>query len=252
MKSIGLLGCGNVATLIAKAGIPLECPAVYDQIPTRSERLASQLRSYACQDFDEFIQQSFDTVVELASIDAVHQFGPQILEADKDLIALSVGAFADKGFKDQMLAIAQRQGRTIRIPSGAIFGLDNLKIGRIGAIDHIRLRTTKPPEAFKLKLTESTCLFDGDAAECIKAYPKNVNVAAAISLAANKAVQLELWADPQATRNRHEVLVEGPFGQATIEVINEPSPDNPATSQLAAFSVLALLQAGDPHLLVGN
>jgi|GEM_PF-6925245 len=109
-----------------------------------------------------------------------------------------------------------------RIPSGAIFGLDNLKVGRIGGIDRIRLRTTKPPRAFKRKLSERTCLFDGDAAECVNAYPKNVNVAAAISLAADKTVHIELWADPEAT------------------------------SQLAAFSVLTLLQESEKHLLVGN
>lgn len=36
-------------------------------------------------------------------------------------------------------------GKKIRIPSGAIIGLDNLKIGQISPPEKLLLRTTKPP-----------------------------------------------------------------------------------------------------------
>jgi aspartate dehydrogenase len=45
------------------------------------------------------------------------------------LIILSVGAFADSASRQRLEELASRLGRTIRIPSGALFGLDNLKIG---------------------------------------------------------------------------------------------------------------------------
>ena len=85
--------------------------------------------------------------------------------------------------------------------------------------------------------------------------PKRPSICISCRLqAADCDVELELWADPAATCNRHEIQIEGHFGRATIDVVNEPSPDNPATSQLAAMSLLALLNEswGDPRLHVGN
>jgi aspartate dehydrogenase len=254
INTIGILGCGNIAGLLSDRGIPQAVAAVYDSIPERAENIGARLGARPCATFEEFIGQDFDAVVETASIDAVQSFGPAILEAGRNLVVLSGGAFADAGFRTRMMELAGNVGRRIHIPSGAIFGLDNLKIGQVGGIDRITQRTTKPPTAFRVEVTEATCLFRGNATECIASYPKNVNVAAAIALAADRDVTLELWADPAASANRHEILVEGRFGRATIEVVNEPSPDNPATSQLAALSLLALLRdsALDSALQVGN
>jgi aspartate dehydrogenase len=83
-------------------------------------------------------------------------------------------------------------------------------------------------------------------------YPRNVNVAVALSLAAERPVDMELWADPDVTQNTHEVIVSGDFGEAAITVQNVPSPDNPATSYLAALSILTLLDDFDRPLLIGT
>ena len=53
-------------------------------------------------------------------------------------------------------------------------------------------------------------------------------------------------------RNVHELFVEGDFGEAHIEVTNVPSPDNQATSYLAALSILSLLSNLDNPLIVGS
>ncbi|MEA2079487.1 MAG: aspartate dehydrogenase, partial [Pseudomonadota bacterium] len=42
------------------------------------------------------------------------------------------------------------------------------------------------------------------------------------------------------------------FGEAAITVQNVSSPDNPATSYLAALSILALLDDLDRPLLIGT
>ena len=39
-------------------------------------------------------------------------------------------------------------------------------------------------------------IFSGKANECIKAFPKNVNVSVAMSLAAGHDTDVELWVDP--------------------------------------------------------
>jgi predicted dinucleotide-utilizing enzyme len=92
----------------------------------------------------------------------------------------------------------------------------------------------------------------GKATECIKAYPKNGNVSGAMSLAAGQDTVVELWVDPAVDRNVHELFFEGDFGEAYIKVTNFTSPDNPATSYLAALSILSLLEELSDPIVVGT
>lgn len=252
MARIGLVGCGNIAGIVARHRPRVDFVAVFDRHPERADALARDLGAMPHHRFESFIDAEFDVVLEAASVQALHQHGEDVLRHDRDLIALSVGAFADRGFRGRMESLAAARGRTIRIPSGALFGLDNLKVGRVAPIGRLLLRTTKSPAALGVDVSGPTLLFRGGATECIAAYPKNVNVAVALSLAAGREAQVELWADPAATENRHEVVVEGRFGRADIAVSNLPSPDNPRTSYLAALSVIALLNDLDNPLVVGT
>jgi aspartate dehydrogenase len=165
---------------------------------------------------------------------------------------MSVGALADPGFRDGLRESARRNKKRIYIPSGAIFGLDNLKVGRISPVTKLLLRTTKSPESLGVEADERRLIFSGKANECIKAYPKNVNVSVAMSLAAGRDVDVELWVDPAVDRNVHEVIMEGSFGETAIRVTNVPSPDNPATSYLAALSILSLLKGLEDPIIVGT
>ena len=119
-------------------------------------------------------------------------------------------------------------------------------------IDRLVLRTTKSPASLGLQVSERTLVFKGRAEECVKAYPKNVNVSAALALAAGREVEVELWADPAVNRNIHEISAEGPFGDAYLRIRNVPSPDNPATSYLAALSILVLLRDLGEPIVVGT
>jgi predicted dinucleotide-utilizing enzyme len=73
-----------------------------------------------------------------------------------------------------------------------------------------------------------------------------------MSLAAGRDVDVELWVDPAVDRNVHEVIMEGDFGETFIRVTNVPSPDNPATSYLAALSILSLLKDLEDPIVVGT
>jgi len=253
MKRIGLLGCGAIGSIIARHKASVEITALYDGIPERRERLATMLGDTRLHtNFNSFIRDEFDIVVEAASIGAVEDYGQAILKQGKDLIILSVGALADTALKQGLEKLAVSLARKIRIPSGALFGLDNLKIGRVSRFDTLTLRTTKPPASLGEAVNQKTLLFKGSAQQGIRLYPRNVNVAVALSLAAERPVDMELWADPDATRNTHEVIVSGDFGEAAITVQNVPSPDNPATSYLAALSILTLLDDLDRPLLIGT
>ncbi|MGA7628018.1 MAG: aspartate dehydrogenase domain-containing protein, partial [Methanoregula sp.] len=58
--------------------------------------------------------------------------------------------------------------------------------------------------------------------------------------------------DPEADKNTHELFIEGSFGESYIRVTNVPSPENPATSYLAALSILSLLKNIDSPLVIGT
>ena len=163
----------------------------------------------------------------------------------------SVGALADEQFRAQLLTAAQTNGHRVHIPSGAIIGLDALRAAAVAGLDELRLQTTKPAKALGVSVAAKQCVFDGPASESIQRFPRNVNVAVAVSIAGGREADVEIWADPEADENKHEVTARGPFGELRADVTNVPCPDNPRTSYLAALSVLALLSGLDQPLVVG-
>lgn len=249
---IGLLGCGNIGHIIAGHATGFNITAVYDVVPERAEEIARISGARAYRDFGSFVGADMDIVVEAASVVAVWMHAREILLQHRNLIIMSVGALADSAFREQIRKTALETGTRVYIPSGAIFGLDNLKVGRISKIRRLLLRTTKSPASLGMEVKERRLLFSGKANECIKAFPKNVNVSVAMSLAAGQDTDVELWVDPGVDRNVHELFVEGDFGEAHIEVTNVPSPDNQATSYLAALSILSLLEKMDDPIVVGT
>lgn len=251
MVRIGLLGCGNVGRIIALHQDGFEVVAVFDQVPDHAKTLAELTGSEPYSDFDKFLSAPFDICVEAASIAAVRAYALKAIEKGKDLVILSVGALADTPFREDLITVAKENRRKIHIPSGAIMGLDNLKVGQISYIESILLRTTKSPESLGMTVTSRTLAFKGKANECVKQFPKNINVSVAIALASTHEVDVELWADPAVDKNIHEIFVKGEFGDIYTKITNLPSPDNPATSYLAALSVLSLLKNIDSPLVIG-
>ena len=252
MIKIGLLGCGNVGKIIATHAESIQIVAVFDIIPERAERLAALCHARAYTDFAAFMQEDFSIVVEAASVEAVWRYAEVVLRSGRDIIVLSGGALADEEFRERLIEVAREASRKIRIPSGAITGLDNLKIGQVSPPTKLLLRTTKPPASLGMTATARMEIFKGLAQDCIRQYPRNINVAVALGLAAGREADVELWVDPAVERNIHEIFAEGDFGEIYIRVRNVPSPDNPATSYMAALSILTLLKNLDNPLVVGT
>jgi hypothetical protein len=100
---------------------------------------------------------------------------------------------------------------------------------------------------------ERTVIFEGSAAEAVRLFPANVNVAAALSLAGLGAERtgMQVVADPTLDRNVHEVVARGSFGELRLRVANVPSPANPKTSFLACLSALATLRRLAASVQVG-
>lgn len=252
MIRIGLLGCGNIGHIIAQHGGDFTITAVYDIVMDRAKEIAGISGACPYADFESFVSADMDIVIEAASVSAVKSYAGLVLSHNKDLVIMSVGALSDPAFRDEIRELATRSGRKIHIPSGAIFGLDNLKIGRISEISRLLLRTTKSPASLGIIADNRRLIFSGKANECIKAFPKNVNVSVAMSLAAGHDTDVELWVDPSVNRNVHEMFIEGSFGETYIRVTNIPSPGHSATSYLAALSILSLLNNLNDPIIVGT
>lgn len=265
-KNIGLVGCGTIGTHLAMAiesrtiaNAPLT--GIFDIIENNANILKSKLSSNnpkVYSNFDSLVDSEADIIVEAASQEAVRKFGKQILEANKDLMIMSVGALANTIFLTELLDLDPvRKGHSkIYVPTGAIAGIDAIRSVR-HLLDSITLTTTKSPRALAGApffatggvnldmITKITEIYDGSASEAVKLFPANVNVAAVLSLAGLGAdkTKVRVLVDPHATTNQHEIVATGRFGDIKITVNNVPAPGNPKTSFLAVLSAIECLRS---------
>ena len=203
-----------------------------------------------------------DLVVEASTQAHLEEIAPAALGAGKDLVILSCGALLRH--KD-WIDLAEARGCRIYVPSGAIAGLDGVKGARAGAVTSVTLEMRKPPRGLDgapyieqnridlAAITQETLIFDGPATEACPAFPANVNILAALSLAGvgPELTRLKLYAVPGLTRNTHRVTAEGEFGRFTLEIENVPS-ENPRTGRLSYLSTIALLRDLGATLRVGT
>jgi aspartate dehydrogenase len=216
---IGLVGCGAIGTGIARAidggEIDADLVAVCDHNPDTALKLIDSLKKKPVKaNLDDLVRLS-DLVVEAASQRAVPAIARAALSNDRSLMIMSVGALADVGLYREIKRRAAEHGSKVYIPSGAISGLDGIKSASIGTIRKVTLTTTKNPRGLigapylKEKqidiaaLKSPTLIFEGSAAEAVKAFPANVNVAATLCLAAREGeVRVRIIADPDIKVNR--------------------------------------------------
>ena len=78
----------------------------------------------------------------------------------------------------------------------------------------------------------------GSARDAAAAFPANVNVVAALSLAGigPDRTTIEIWADPAVTRNCHQIKVESDSASFTMSIENIPS-ENPKTGRITAVDI---------------
>lgn len=261
MLKVGIVGCGfiggQICMAIERGDVNMELYALYDATEEKALKLVSSLETCNPTYMElEKLVEGVDLVVECASQKAVRSILPVALKAGCDVMVLSVGAFADRELREEIFGLARKHNCKIYFPSGAVVGIDGLNSASAADISRVTLTTRKPPagllgapfvveHGIKLeKLKGETLIFKGSAAEAVRAFPANVNVAATISLAGIgfERTEVIIIADPGLSRNMHEISVEGAFGKFTTRVENLPSPENPRTSYLAALSAVSTLK----------
>ncbi|MCX6695866.1 MAG: aspartate dehydrogenase [Candidatus Altiarchaeota archaeon] len=258
---IGLLGCGSIGLVIAKAvdrgEVDGKLVSVYDIELNKARVLASRLRNKPriCKTFNELLAGT-DIIVEAASQNAVREHAKRILSARKSLLTMSVGALLDERLFDSLISTAKRNKVRVYIPSGAISGVDGLKSASVGRIRSVVLQTTKNPKAVSgfEKVKSRKVIFNGPASKAVRLFPANVNVSAVLSLAGiggNKTC-VKLVVDPKVKRNVHEVFVTCESGSLYSRVENVPSPTNPKTSYLACLSAIRTLKDISGAIRIGT
>lgn len=247
---LGLIGNGAIARVVAQ-----HCEAHADRFAiTAALGLVSDVESVGTypivQTVEDLMAGAPQLVIECAGQGAVGEHCPAILRAGCDVMVISVGALADDSVREALETAAVEGGAKIYVPAGALAGLDAISAAKTDGLDSVTLRTRKPPmswsgapgvEGVDLAAIEAPqVIFSGSSRQAALAFPKNANVAAAVALAGlgMDDTQVELIADPTATRNNHAIEASGPFGRLKIDVEAEPSPQNPKTSHLAALSIV--------------
>ena len=235
MINVGIVGMGVIGRHVAEAivagipGVALAGVTVRDQTKAHGHRALGL----------EWLIRESDVVVEAATQDALRELAPQVLAAGKHLMVLSVG--------------------------GLVGVLDDMKGAREGGITSVTMETRKPPRGLAgapwIKqqgidldsIMKETLVFEGPATEAVKAFPANVNVVAAVSLASigPDKTRIKIYAVPGQERNQHRVTIEGEFGRLTVEIENVPS-ENPRTGRLSYLSAIAMLRELGASVQIGN
>ena len=264
---VGIAGLGAIGAPVVRrldAGdLGADVVAVAARSPQAAQaRLGALERPPAFVELSELAERC-DVIVECLPSALFDAVAVPAIERGRIFMPLSVGALLER---PQLVERARATGARILVPTGALAGLDAVRAAAEGTISRCAIVTRKPPAGLAGApylvehgisvdhLTEPLRVFSGTAREGARAFPANVNVAAALSLAGigPDRTLLEIWADPTVERNTHRIEVDSDATRLTLIVEGIPSEENPRTGKLTPLSVIAALRGLTQTLRVGT
>lgn len=253
---IGLIGCGALAQYMLENEdkYTYEITSILVRDEAKYAHIKDDYHVNLFTDLDAFLEADTDLVVEVAGVPAAKEYGIKVAEK-KDILLISIGAFADEDFAQKIEDAAHKQGHRIYLPSGAIGGLDTVQNAKdTGQLEEVIISTRKPAASLdEPDIKEPKVVFDGIAKDAIEKFPKNVNISIALSLAGlgTQKTRVKLVADPEVTTNEHEITVKGPFGSAVFNLSNAPLPTNPKSSFITAMSIIGTIERLNRTIQIG-
>ena len=213
-------------------------------------------------DLDDLIEKC-DIIIDCAPKEAFRDIATKCIKNKKPLITVSGAGILENLDLEEM---AKKNNTQIILATGAILGLDALRAAAESKINSVKMITRKPPNALSSapyviknkidlnNLIEAKLIFQGTATEGARAFPANVNVAAAVGLAGIGAdkTELQIWADPNLKRNTHKVEVDADSAIFEMSIQNVQSPENPGTGKITALSVIACLRGITSPFKIGT
>jgi aspartate dehydrogenase len=238
-RIVGLIGAGAIGTVLAEAIerklVACDELVVYDVDAAKAKKLKRALKFSVkiVDNIDALLAFKPKVVVEAAGQAAVHEYYGKLVASGAELIFMSTGALLE----------LNPDNPRIHFPAGAIGGLDALQSATLAGIDEVTLTSRKNPKALGRTNTQETVVYEGLAEEAAKQFPREMNVAATLALTVKPAkVKVQVVSDPKVKRNTHEIQVIWRYGEMLMRFANDPHPDNPHTSALAAWSAINLLK----------
>ncbi len=208
---------------------------VFDVDAAKAQKLKAALKFPVTivDSLDELLAAKPVVVVEAAGQGAVRKYYQKLTASDAELVFMSTGALLDFQLTPK-----------VHFPAGAIGGLDAIAAAANAGIDEVTLTSRKNPKAFGADNKEEKVMYEGVAEEAAKKFPREMNVAATLALTVKPAkVKVRVVSDPKVTRNTHEIAVKWRLGEMQMRFANDPHPDNPHTSALAAWAAIRLLKS---------
>ena len=264
---VGIIGFGSIGLEVAKALIIGIEEFTLIGIVSRStenakKRIANLKHPIIIYDLDTLIEKC-DVLIDCAPKEAFKEIAEKCIDNKKTLITVSGAGILDNLDLEKL---AKKNKTQIILATGAILGLDALRAASESIINSVKMITRKPPNALSSapyiienkinleNLSTPKLIFQGTATEGAKAFPANVNVAAAVGLAGIGAdkTELQIWADPKLKRNTHKVEVDSDSAIFEMSIQNVQTPENPGTGKITALSVIACLRGLTSPFKIGT
>lgn len=269
LRRVAILGAGALGQLIADGivhdlGQSWQLTGIMARSQAHAEKAAEEFGTKACTELEDLLATHPQAVVEAAGVAAAAMYGEKILAKGCSLILLSAGVLADDNLVSRWKEQCVRTGARVYVASGAVGGFDILsalrfrqkQLARLGMQEKLSLAVDnfKAPASLEgapglagrtLSKTAREEVFKGSAREAIAGFPGNVNVAVALACASAglDETQVSIVSDPSMKENRHSCTAEGAGVRVSMDFASLPDPNNPRSSSLSAWSVLALLES---------
>jgi len=261
MKKLVIVGCGYLADIVVDALVQGLLPGydlvgVYSRTALKAERLAARVKlegrvCKACSSLEELLALKPDFLVEAASPAAMKELALPVLKNGTSIVTLSIGAFADTHFYEEVKKTAAGHGTRVYIASGATGGFDVLRTATLMGNASARFLNEKGVMALRrapfytpeMEITNKI-VFSGTAREAINTFPTGLNVAVAASLVTvgPEKMQVTMESTPDFVGDRQRVEIKNEQVHAVVDVYS-------ATPEIAAWSVVSTLRNIDSPIV---
>jgi len=253
MKKLVIFGCGHLAEIVVDAVINGLLPdynlvGVYSRTASKMEPIVSKMAQHgkqctACITLNDLLDLKPDYLVETASPAAMKELALPTLKNGTSIVTLSIGAFADTTFYEEVKQVAKENGTRVYIASGATGGFDVLRTATLMGNAQARFFNEKGNDRLRrssvydpILETEKRIVFSGTAREAIAVFPTGLNVSVAASLASvgPEDMQVIMQSTPGFIGDTQRVEIKNDQVHAVVDVYS-------ATPEIAGWSVVSTL-----------
>ncbi|AIM37067.1 aspartate dehydrogenase [Sphingobacterium sp. ML3W] len=253
--TLAIVGCGRLATIVTDAlnrGLlpDYKLMATYSRTAEKAQSIADKIDSAktgysctACGSIEELLSLKPDYIIEAASPYAMRELALPALRNGSSIITLSIGAFANTEFYEEVKQTAKENNARVHLVSGAIGGFDVMRTAALMGNCVATFDTEKSPHSLRKSSvydetleTAKRTVFRGNAKEAIALFPTSVNVAVAASLASvgPENIKVSVTSTPNFIGDNHRIEVKNEQVHAVIDVYS-------STAQIAGWSVVNTL-----------